>query len=400
MTLFLPRLRPDQYAIAQHPAKVKVLSMGRRWGKTVLGGNLSLLTANAGGTVAWIVPTYKNGRPLWRWIEQVTGGIRGVDRNRSERIVSFPSGGFLGIYSADSEDSIRGEHFHLIILDEAARIAETAYYDAILPTAADHDADIILISTPKGRNWFFREHMNALADGQRAAAWQAPSVANPNVNIRRAAELARLRVPERTYQQEWLAEFVEDAGVFRRVLDAATARPHDGAQPGARYVCGVDLGKLNDYTVFAVIDVTSNALVYIDRFSQIDYTLQLGRLRILHQRFNFDTIIIERNIGEMFIEQALRAGLPVLDFQTTNASKQKLIDDLSVAFEQSALTIIPEPALLAELQSYEMERTPSGLLRYSAPVGMHDDTVIALALAWYGATVGRADTSENLWRLI
>ena len=40
--------------------------------------------------------------------------------------------------------------------------------------------------------------------------------------------------------------------------------------------------------------------------------------------------------------------------------------------------------LLGELQAYEMETLPSGLTRYSAPDGMHDDTVMALAMAWSG----------------
>jgi len=31
-----------------------------------------------------------------------------------------------------------------------------------------------------------------------------------------------------------------------------------------------------------------------------------------------------------------------------------------------------------------MERLPSGMVRYSAPAGLHDDTVMALALAWQG----------------
>ena len=33
-----------------------------------------------------------------------------------------------------------------------------------------------------------------------------------------------------------------------------------------------------------------------------------------------------------------------------------------------------------------MERLPSGLERYGALAGMHDDTVMALALAWYAST--------------
>lgn len=40
--------------------------------------------------------------------------------------------------------------------------------------------------------------------------------------------------------------------------------------------------------------------------------------------------------------------------------------------------------LLGELASYALERLPGGGYRYSAPAGMHDDTVIALALAWHG----------------
>ena len=41
--------------------------------------------------------------------------------------------------------------------------------------------------------------------------------------------------------------------------------------------------------------------------------------------------------------------------------------------------------LLGELLAFQAERLPSGLMRYSAPEGMHDDCVISLALAWHGA---------------
>jgi hypothetical protein len=38
--------------------------------------------------------------------------------------------------------------------------------------------------------------------------------------------------------------------------------------------------------------------------------------------------------------------------------------------------------LIAELLAFEAERLPSGLLRYGAPQGYHDDCVMSLALAW------------------
>ncbi len=211
--LVLPMLRLDQTEIAAHPAKIKVVAMGRRWGKTVLGLVLALCTAYCGGRVAWIVPTYKNGRPLWRAAEAATRSLRKAKlcrTNRSERTIEFASGGFLAIYSADNPDSIRGEAFHLVILDEAAMISEEAWTDVIQPTLADFDGDAILISTPKGRNWFWKEWQRGQTDGVTVKSWTAPSCANPSPQIQKAYRLAKQRVPDKTFRQEWNAEFVED----------------------------------------------------------------------------------------------------------------------------------------------------------------------------------------------
>jgi hypothetical protein len=56
--------------------------------------------------------------------------------------------------------------------------------------------------------------------------------------------------------------------------------------------------------------------------------------------------------------------------------------------DRDPLTIIPDPVLLHELQAYTVERLPSGRYRYNAPPGEHDDTVVSLALAWFGAQYG------------
>jgi hypothetical protein len=77
-------------------------------------------------------------------------------------------------------------------------------------------------------------------------------------------------------------------------------------------------------------------------------------------------------------------GLPIMSFTTTNRSKAQVIDALALAFETGALKIIDEPVLTSELMAYESEALPGGLVRYGAPEGMHDDTVIALALAYSG----------------
>jgi phage FluMu gp28-like protein len=157
--------------------------------------------------------------------------------------------------------------------------------------------------------------------------------------------------------------------------------------PGREYLIGVDLAKLNDYTVFTVMDMDTKAAVALDRFQQVDYTVQLRRLEALSQRFNPTSIIVERNVGEMFIEVAQRMNLPVRPFMTTNASKQTIIEELALAFEQGAIQIPNDDVLKNELKAFAMERLPGGLLRFNAPAGFHDDMVISLALAYYGCKV-------------
>ena len=90
-------------------------------------------------------------------------------------------------------------------------------------------------------------------------------------------------------------------------------------------------------------------------------------------------------MGLPVIEALRRDGMDVVRFVTTNASKQAAVDALSLAFERGELEIVKDAELVAELQAYEAERLPSGMMRYGAPEGMHDDCVMALMIANQGA---------------
>jgi hypothetical protein len=79
------------------------------------------------------------------------------------------------------------------------------------------------------------------------------------------------------------------------------------------------------------------------------------------------------------------ANLPVREFVTSNQSKKNIIEGLILALEQGKLKILDDTVLLSELQAFETTRLPGGGLRYAAPAGMHDDTVMALAIAWDAA---------------
>lgn len=396
LTVRLPVLHDSQRAIWQHPARFQVVSAGRRFGKSRLASLRCVVAALNGQRAWWVFPSYPMAAVGWRMLKRLAVQIPGIALREVERLIEFPGGGIVQIRSADNPDSLRGESLDELIMDEAAFMREEAWTEALRPTLSDRKGRALFISTPKGRNWFWRAWQLGQV-GDEWMSWQFPTTSNPHIDPAEV-EAARRNLPERIFAQEYLAEFIEDGGgVFRRVMEAATAQPEDHADPECEYLIGADWGKLDDFTALAVLNTTRRRLVYLDRFNQIDYVFQLGRLKVLCERFHPASVIAERNsMGEPLIEQLRRDGLPVQGFSTTNASKTGIIEGLALAFERGDLAILNDSILVGELLGYEMERLPGGLMRYGAPSGLHDDTVMALALAWAG--IGqRVEYGPNIW---
>ena len=386
LTVKLPSLHATQQTIAHNDARFRVLACGRRWGKTRLGAALCVAEALKGKRVWWVAPSYKMSVVGWRLISRIGSQIPGHDVKRGDMLVTLPNGGEVQIRSADNPDSLRGEGLDFAVLDECAFMREAAWQEALRPALSDRQGRAMFISTPKGRNWFWRNFARGRDDGDGEwASWQLPTADNPYI-VPDEIEAARLGLPERVFRQEYLAEFIDDAGgVFRRVTEAATAVELQRGQDAGQYVMGVDWGQQNDFTAIAILDVATKAMVHLDRFNQIDYNVQRQRLIALYERFKPSQIIAEANsIGLPNIQALQREGLPLTPFNTTNATKMAAVDALALAFERSDIQILNDPVLVNELQAYEMQKTATGLRKFSAPDGMHDDTVIALALAWQG----------------
>lgn len=373
-----------QRQVHESSARFKVLAAGRRWGKTRLGVNECLDVASKGGRAWWVSPSYKTSEVGWRPLRRIAGRanakIRKVDRN-----IVLPGGGTVTVRSADNPDSLRGEGLDFVVLDECAFMKQEAWLGALRPALSDRLGRALFISTPKGRGWFWQLWQQGKQGDKDYESWQFPTSVNPYI-AESEIEAAHRNLPERVFRQEYLADFIEDAGaVFRRVMDCATADGCEEPVKDHEYLFGVDWGKLNDFTVIIVLDIVTKAAVYLDRFNQIDYAIQTQRLHALAEKFKPTTIIAERNsMGEPLIEQLQRMNLPVQPFLTTSATKTQAIESLVLAFERQEIAIIPDQVLIGELQAYTMDKLPSGRLHYSAPAGMHDDTVMALALAWHG----------------
>lgn len=338
----------------------------------------------AGKPVGIFFPSYKMLTETWRDFINVFAPVTNRKLEVEHRI-ELMTGGVLDMWSLENE-SARGRKYARVIIDEAALVPDLMdkWNAVIRPTLLDYHGDAFIKSTPKGRNGFWQMwEWGQDPHNAEWKSWKFPTSANPYIP---ADEIENMRrtVPERYYLQELMAEFLEDAGgVFRRVVEAATARLIDKAEDKHQYVIGVDWGKSNDFTVLTVLDITNKAVCNLDRFNQIDYTVQVSRLRALCDRFHPITVVAESNsMGVPLIEQLQRSGLNVQAFNTTLASKTIAIDALALAFERGDIKIPNDPVLIGELQAYEMERLPSGALRYSAPEGFHDDCVMSLAIAW------------------
>ncbi len=390
----LPPLHPAQRAVRDNGARFKVLACGRRWGKSRLASALATEAALQKGSVWIITPSYSTGDPMFNDVRRLAAQIPGATINRSDRRIDYPSGGIVQVRSGDQPELLRGSSLDLAIFDEAAHAVklQELWVEIIRPALADRKGRALFLSSPAGRNYFWQ----LFQLGQDATqtdwqSWQLPTSTNPHID-KAEIENAKRSMTERAFLQEFEAEFTDSSGVFRHVRECATAQPQPGPVVGHEYFMGLDWGRSNDYTAISIFGATSKRQVYQDRFTGLPFDTQLARVRATIEHWKPAQTTVELNsIGTPLFEQLQKMNLPtrLFGFTTGNANKGQLVDALALALERKTITLLDNPVLIADLQAFTAETLPSGLIRYGAPSGQHDDTVIALLLA-YGPT---ADSS-------
>jgi hypothetical protein len=383
----LPQLHEAQHLIKSERKRFNVMNCGRRFGKNVLEHDFAIEVALQGLPVGWFSPTYKMMLDDWRTLINTLHPITRRS-NITERRIELVTDGMIEFWSVDNTDVGRGRKYKRVIINEAAMIPRLrdAWEHAIRPTLTDLKGDAYFDSTPKGRNYYFELYQRGLTNDDWAC-WTMPTSANPYID---AAEIeaAREQLPELTFEQEYLAVFLEGAGaVFRNIAacmnaPATTPEEHEGHD----IVAGVDWGKQADFTAISVGCATCRQEVAHDRFNKIDYHFQRGRLKAIAEQWNVSMITAESNaMGEPVIEELHREGLPVKGFQTTAQTKPPLIENLALTLERVEWQFLQDQIWTGELEAYERKVSPvTGRSQYSAPEGLHDDTVIARALMLNG----------------
>ena len=398
ITVKLRRPHPAQQQILDEARRFNVLAIGRRGGKSALGQLVLAKTALDGQPGAYLAPTYKLLAEFWRELVVL---LRAVTRRKleDEHRLELITGGVIECSSTDTGDPARGRKYRRVILDKAAMMPNLLdiWNLAVRPTLVDLSGDAFFLSTPKGLNDFYQLWL--LGQDTLAAdwaSWQMPSKVNPFIP-EADIEQARRELPERAFAQEFDARFleVEGAGVFRGVEAVSRLSPTPPAR-GHSYVMGVDWARDLDFTVLSIIDASTREQVAMDRYNQVDWEFQTERLQRWAKAYSPRLIVAEANAmggpiisrlqnGYLLVTGEFRQALPVQAWTATNATKAAVIQALSLAIEQGEVTLLDNATQKGELQAFESSVTQTGLVRYAAPEGMHDDTVIALALAWSGA---------------
>ncbi len=314
--------------------------------------------------------------------------IRHMDS--TEKRIELVGGGVLEFWSLQDGDAGRSRKYQRVAIDEAAMVKnlEHAWNGAIRPTLTDYRGDADFYSTPKGRGFFWQ----AFTWGQDPhepewACWQLPTVDNPYIDPVEV-ESARHKMPERLWLQEYMAEFIDDAGgVFRKVreaIDRDRKVNETVTVEGLNYSGGIDLARIEDFTVETILG-SDGGQVFFDRFNQISWERQIASIKAADPPFHPVWYVDSTGVGDPIYERLRNSDLDVHPYQMTNASKERLIDHLAMQLEQGKIRLMNIPEQENELIAYAYELTPSRNVRMGAPEGMHDDCVIGLALAAWGA---------------
>lgn len=393
ITLTLPRPHSGQRRIRREASRFNVVDCGRRFGKTVMGNDVLIEPALKGYPVAWASPTYKMLKESWIETRRVLAPIT-TGANASDHRIELLTGGVVEMWSLENFESIRGRKYKRWVIDEAAMVGHLgeAWRAVIRPTLTDFKGDAWMFSTPRGMD-FFAECFNRGQDPEQPQwkSWQMPTLSNPFIDPDEI-EAARRELPERVFQQEYLAEFLEDAGgVFRGVAAAVDKGRSANEEPqrGADYCMGVDLARVQDFTVLAVVDEAGRQ-VYFERFNQISWERQIEAIVRVAEAFNARVVVDTTGKGEPVYESLRKRNLRLVPFTFTNASKGALIDNLAMRIEQKEARLLDLPVQTGEIQAYQYKVTKSRNVRMNAPSGQHDDCVIALALAFWGVNKRRA----------
>lgn len=393
-----------QQVVLDSDARFKVMNCGRRFGKTKLAAKIILEQSRKGKKMLWwCAPTYKVvKRGYAEVLRQLPDGVlthapppeSNFDAGR-QVILRFKNGTKLEFYSAERPEGMLGEGVDFAVLDEAATMPARIWNQIVSPTLIDRMGGALLISTPRGRNWFHKVWQMG-QDPQRSdwASWTFTTADNPTLP---EGEVERLRaaLPRLEFEQEIEAQFVAAGSATFVIPDSSVQRSKvlpnsfiEGMRPEGHIVLGVDLARTNDFTVIYGARAKDRRNCYYERMQAITWPEQKRRIRravalLMRAGAEGVTLIMDSTgVGDPVYEDLEADGYDVIGIKFGNENKNNMVKLLAKDLELSHAFVLEEG--LHEFEDYTMTVTPGGKWTYSAPEGDNDDVVSAKMLQHHG----------------
>lgn len=366
------------HSINNEPYKYYILNIGRQFGKTMLGINQMLYWAinHKGCNIAWVTPIYKQSKKVFDEMEGVTARSGLFQYNRSDLTITG-LGSKIQFFSGERPDNIRGNTFDYLIIDEYAFTRAELWSEVLSATVLVKGKKVIFISTPKGKNHFYKMSLQPNYD-ERYKYFHYTSFDNPMIDPNDLEERKR-NLPSHIFEQEYLAKFIDNAsGLFKNVDQSV----FEGTENKGNLYGGLDIGRADDYTVLTILN-SNYEMIYVNRWRHLEWSKIIDEVSEVIKHYNAKVMVEVNNQGDVFFEMLQnRIYNYVEPYVTSVKSKPIMIEDLSVLFENKEIKVLNQNWLIDELNAFTyVYNEKTRRVQYGAPQGVHDDGVMSLALA-------------------
>jgi phage FluMu gp28-like protein len=393
---------PYQVKLLEDSSKRIVACMGRQSGKTTTIAMKAIYFAGSNQNVTVLI-TSPSLRQSMIMFDRIAAFVYSAPRLRNKivratRTLIHLENGSRIIALPCSENLLRGYSSNMCVCDEASFMPEEVITQVIFPMLSTTDGYAIFLSTPWGKDHFFyRAFVNPSYSVHRVKSSECPLI-KPEF-----LEEMRQNMTREAYQMEYEAEFVEALNSFfsQSLIRSCVelAQKHnvelyanlEASFPAGEYYCGIDFGKLQDYSVIAVLKRKGGILevVYMYQFPlETPYASVIGHLVRANQKFQFRSVLVDQTgVGEPVLEEIRDQGVRNIDgVKFTVQTKEEMLTSMKIAMEQNRLAIPYHRQLCEQINEQRYEYSKSGHLQFSHPQNSHDDMLWALSLSCFAST--------------
>ncbi len=246
--------------------------------------------------------------------------------------------------SQNRGEYILGNDYDYINFDEVAFELHPEYVveEVLTMRLADRCGMLDLVSTPCGRNWFFKKYNALKSDVSNGYTQGGSTFENPHISRKFLDDRVRTLSAQRIEQNirgmfvDSGNEILNEAAIQLALSRATGLCPR---QVDHRYVTGWDLARKLTHTVGATLDVTTKPyqLVKIERFQKRDWPCVYEAIRQRKREYGGDTIIDSTGLGDVVISELV--DIAPIGFVFTTRSKAELLTHLQSKFEAGHIAV-------------------------------------------------------------